>query len=142
MTSAAGLAAVLSASAGDRGLPARLELAVLANAGGRALGATLALAGALLVFRVVYRRLRGRIESRYRSRVHDLEIHSFQIVRAERLWRAATGILGAAWAVFAVVLWQYSARPEAFRDLRSGGRSRRRWSCRCVFRGACSRFQT
>jgi small-conductance mechanosensitive channel len=79
------------------------EPAVLANAGGRAFGATLALAAALLVFRVVYRRLRGRIESRYRSRVHDLEIHSFQIVRAERLWRAATGILGTIWGVFVVV---------------------------------------
>ncbi len=79
------------------------EPAVLANAGARALGATLALAVALLVFRVVYRRLRLRVESRYRSRVHDLEIQSFQIVRAERLWRAATGILGAAWVVFVVV---------------------------------------
>ncbi|RPJ72639.1 MAG: hypothetical protein EHM24_09075, partial [Acidobacteria bacterium] len=79
------------------------EPSALANAGGRALAATLALGVALFVVRLVYRRLRRLVESRYRSRVHDLEIHSFQIVRAERLWRGGTAILGAAWVGFVAV---------------------------------------
>jgi len=79
------------------------EPAAIARAVAFALGATLALAGGVFVIRLVYRRLVRRIESRYRSRLRDLEIHSFQLVRAERVWRAATTILWGGWVLFSVV---------------------------------------
>jgi small-conductance mechanosensitive channel len=76
------------------------EPRVLAMAAVRAVAALLVLAVGLVAVRWVYRRLRSGIESRYRPRLRDLGIRSFQIVRGEQLWRAATGILSAAWAVF------------------------------------------
>jgi small-conductance mechanosensitive channel len=77
--------------------------AVLASAATRALGAALVLVAALVGAGLLYRRLRRGIESRYRTRVRDLQVHAFQIVRAERIWRAATGMLTVLWTSFVVV---------------------------------------
>ena len=81
----------------------RREPAVLARAALSALVATVLCAIALFGGRWIHRRLRSLIERRYRVRVHDVQIKSFQVVKAERLWRLVTGILALAWVVFALV---------------------------------------
>ena len=68
-----------------------------------ALVATVLCAIALFGGRWIHRRLQSLIERRYRVRVHDVQIKSFQVVKAERLWRLVTGILALAWVVFALV---------------------------------------
>ena len=79
------------------------EPAVLARAGLTASLATVALVATLLVVRWSHRRLRSRVELRYRTRVRDLQIHSFQLVRSERLWRMVIGILSTSGVVIALV---------------------------------------
>jgi small-conductance mechanosensitive channel len=70
----------------------------------RALGATLVLVVLLLATRRVHRRLHANAEARYRSRVHDVGIKSFHVLRAERLWRAFISALGTLIALFALVV--------------------------------------
>jgi small-conductance mechanosensitive channel len=75
----------------------------LANAGLRALGATVALAALLVGMGWLRRRLRAGVETRYKARVKGVQVSSFQFVRAERVWQAVTGILTAVWTVVALV---------------------------------------
>lgn len=49
--------------------------------------ACLALFGILFALR----RLKNALETRYRARIHSLTIQSFEIVRAEQIWRAVRG---------------------------------------------------
>jgi small-conductance mechanosensitive channel len=79
------------------------EPGVLGRAAFDAVATGLALGAVLLLVRWVQRRLRSRIEGRYRAQVRDLHIHSFQLVRSEQLWRFVTGILALCWAAFAIV---------------------------------------
>jgi small-conductance mechanosensitive channel len=66
------------------------------------LGATLMLlVGAYAVRRAVGW-LQARVERRYRTQVHDVTIQSFEIVKAEQLWRALSGFLNLVWAVTVV----------------------------------------
>jgi small-conductance mechanosensitive channel len=61
-----------------------------------ALIAFLATAGAALVLFLLlraFRRALDWLERRYHSRVQSVTIHSFEIVRAESIWRALTGFL-------------------------------------------------
>ncbi len=81
----------------------RREPAVLERAALNASVATALFAVVLIAGRWIHRRLRAVVERRYRERVHDVQIKSFQVVRAERLWRLVTALLGFAWAVYAVL---------------------------------------
>jgi small-conductance mechanosensitive channel len=76
----------------------------LTGAGARALAATLVLVALLFGVGWVHRRLRTRVEARYKARVKGVQIRSFQLVRSEQLWRAVTGILTAVWVGFALVV--------------------------------------
>ena len=77
--------------------PARLTDAAL-----KSLGATLALAALLVGVTWFHRRLRARVETRYRARVKGVQVSTFQFVRAERVWQAVTGVVAAAWTVVAL----------------------------------------
>ncbi len=69
--------------------PDRLAQAVLAS--------TTAAATAALLLLIVMRGFRytfDALERRYHSRVHSLTIQSFEVVRAESIWRALNGVLG------------------------------------------------
>ncbi len=81
----------------------RREPAVLARAALETLFAVILLATALLAGGWLLRRLRSGVERRYRQRVRDVHIKSFQVVRAERLWRFVNGVLTLAWVVFALL---------------------------------------
>ena len=59
----------------------------------QALLATIALVGAAFACLQAIRWLRRRLERRFQSRVRDVHIQSFQIVRAEQLWRGVRGIV-------------------------------------------------
>jgi small-conductance mechanosensitive channel len=61
-----------------------------------ALGATLVLALALFVVSWSIRRLEHFMEQHWHRRIQGLDIQSFEIVRAERLWAALSGALSAA----------------------------------------------
>jgi small-conductance mechanosensitive channel len=61
--------------------------------------ATLVLLVAGYIGRRLVRRLRACLERRYRSRVQDLHIQSFQIVRAKQIWHLLTTVLNIAWAL-------------------------------------------
>jgi small-conductance mechanosensitive channel len=76
--------------------------AVLGRHAAWALGATVCFAVFLLVVRRAERRLRARAEQRYRDRVHDVQIKSFQVVRAERIWRTLIRIVNILWVVAAL----------------------------------------
>ncbi len=78
--------------------PARLFDAAL-----KSVGATLALAVLLVGLMWLHRRLRARVEARYRSRVKGVQVSTFQFVRAERVWQAMTGVVAAVWTVIALV---------------------------------------
>ena len=67
--------------------PARLTDAAL-----KSLGATLALAALLVGLTWLHRRLRARVETRYRTRVKGVQVSTFQFVRAERVWQAVIGV--------------------------------------------------
>jgi small-conductance mechanosensitive channel len=47
----------------------------------------------------IVRRLRSALQRRYQAIVRDVHIQSFQIVRAEQLWRLLSGALSLCWAV-------------------------------------------
>ena len=76
--------------------------AVLGGHAAWALAATILFAGVLLLARWVERRLRALAEQRYRARVHDVQIKSFQVVRAERVWRTLTRLVNFLWVVAAL----------------------------------------
>ncbi len=50
---------------------------------------------ALFVILFALRRLQNMLETRYRTRIHSLTIQSFEVVRAEQIWRAVRGSLHA-----------------------------------------------
>ncbi len=78
--------------------PARLIDAAL-----KSVGATLALAALLVGLTWLHRRLRARVEARYRARVKGVQVSTFQFVRAERVWQAVIGVGTMVWAVSALV---------------------------------------
>jgi len=88
---------------------ARTHRALIA-AGWRAFVATLALLLLLGVVLWVTRRLDAALERRFRARVGPLSIQSFEIVRAERLWGVAHGVVSAVRALAAVGLIATYAR--------------------------------
>jgi small-conductance mechanosensitive channel len=79
-----------------------------------ALGTAMVLALGLWAGSRVVRRLRAVLERRYKARVRDVHIQSFQIVRAEQLWRFLAGALRLFWLVVvlaaAYVYLQYALR--------------------------------
>ena len=74
-------------------------------------GATLILFAAAYAGRRVVRGLRATLQRRYEARVQDVQIQAFQIVRAQQIWRALTGILNFGWTMavlaMAVVFLRY-----------------------------------
>ena len=70
--------------------------------GGYAIAATLVLILAVYAGRLVIGWLRSAIEHRFESRVRDVQIQAFQIVRAKQIWALLGGILNLTW-VLAVV---------------------------------------
>ena len=68
------------------------------------LGATAALLAAAFVCRRFFGWLSTRLERRYRQRVGDVHIQSFQLVKTAQLWRALSGVLSFAWAVTVVAM--------------------------------------
>ena len=64
-----------------------------------ALGATLILLVVAYAGRRIVGWLRASLERRYQTRVHDVQIQAFQIVRAEQIWRFLTGALNVSWAL-------------------------------------------
>ena len=79
--------------------------ALLARHALYALGATLALLLAAFVGRRIVHRLQAGLERRYRARIADLRVQTFQIVKAEQVWRFLSGFLNFVWvlAVLAMV---------------------------------------
>ena len=78
--------------------------AVLGRHAVLALGATLALLVVAFACRWVLMRVHAEIERRYRQRVKDVAIQSFQFVRAEQLWTALLGIVRLVWGLTALAL--------------------------------------
>jgi small-conductance mechanosensitive channel len=73
-----------------------------------ALLATLALLVTLYASHLMVRGLHGLVERRYRRRVRDLSIQSFQVVTADSLWKGASGLVTLIGAVTVVtVLYVY-----------------------------------
>jgi small-conductance mechanosensitive channel len=70
-------------------------------------GAATALAAlAMWLVWIGFRRARLGLDQRYRARVHSLSIQSFEVVRAESIWRALDGALGMLrWIVIAAILY-------------------------------------
>ena len=84
------------------------ESSVLWRNAGRAALATLGLRIVLWLASRILRRLRAALDRRYRTRVSDVHIHSFEIVRAEQLWHALhRGISVTAGVVALVVVYVY-----------------------------------
>jgi small-conductance mechanosensitive channel len=79
--------------------PDKLARAVLATTLASAVAALLLLAG-IRGFRYSF----DALERRYRSRVHSLTIQSFEVVRAESIWRGMQRALGTLRIVFIVAL--------------------------------------
>jgi small-conductance mechanosensitive channel len=79
------------------------EPEVLWGAAVRTLAATAALACALWLLVRFLRRFRSLLERRYRSRLHDVQIRSVQVVRAEQVWLGVRRTVGAAAALTALV---------------------------------------
>ena len=79
------------------------EPARLTNAALKSLGATLALAALLVGVTWLHRRLRARVEARYKTRVKGVQVSTFQFVRAERVWQAVTSVVAAVTAAIALV---------------------------------------
>jgi len=53
-----------------------------------------------------FRRVRLGLEQRYRKRVHSLSIQSFEVVRAESIWRGLNGALNALrWLVIGAIVY-------------------------------------
>lgn len=76
----------------------------LAQAALHALGASVMLLVALWLGRRVYRLIDAGMERRYRSKIHGLEIQSFEIVRAERIWGALRGLVRWSWVVLVLLV--------------------------------------
>jgi small-conductance mechanosensitive channel len=74
--------------------------------------ATAATAAAALAFWltwIAFRRARLGLDQRYRKRLHSLSIQSFEVVRAESIWRALDGTLsGLRWLAIAVIAYALS----------------------------------
>ena len=66
--------------------------------------ATLALILGLWVARVVVRKSRSALERRYKEKVHGIQIQSFRLIEAERLWRVMIAAHGLVWAVIALTM--------------------------------------
>ncbi len=79
--------------------------ALLARHALYALGATLALLVAAFVGRRIVHRVQASLERRFRARVANLRVQSFQIVKVEQVWRFLSGFLNFVWvlAVLAMV---------------------------------------
>jgi small-conductance mechanosensitive channel len=73
-------------------------------------GAAAALAALALWFTWIgFRRARLGLDQRYRKRMHSLSIQSFEVVRAESIWRALDGALnGLRWVVIAAIAYALS----------------------------------
>ncbi|MCI0732284.1 MAG: mechanosensitive ion channel family protein [Methylococcaceae bacterium] len=69
-----------------------------------AFGASLGLLAALWLGWRVYRRIDTGMEHRFRSKIHGLEIQSFEIVRAERIWAVLRGLSRWSWIVLMLLL--------------------------------------
>jgi small-conductance mechanosensitive channel len=76
---------------------------VLVSSAGWALAGTVAFAAVFVAAYWTYRRVRAFVERRYRARVHDVQIKSFQLVRAERIWHGVMALVKLAWLIVAIV---------------------------------------
>lgn len=71
--------------------------------------ATAVAALALWLIWIGFRRARLRLDQRYRTRVHSLSIQSFEVVRAESIWRALDGTLSVLrWLLVAALIYALS----------------------------------
>jgi small-conductance mechanosensitive channel len=68
------------------------------------LAATLVIFAAAYVGRRVVRRLQLNLEQRYETRVRDVQIQAFQIVKAEQIWKLLSGVLNLAWVAAVIVM--------------------------------------
>jgi small-conductance mechanosensitive channel len=72
--------------------------------------ATAVAALALWLVWIGLRRARLKLDQRYRRRIHSLSIQSFELVRAESIWRGLDGTLGALrWLIIAAIVYLLSA---------------------------------
>ncbi len=74
----------------------------LAQASLYTIGATVLLLAVLWLGRSVHRRIDAAMERRYKSKIHGLEIQSFEIVRAERIWGGLQGLVRWSWIILAL----------------------------------------
>ena len=81
------------------------EPAMLWSGAERALVATLALAIVLWLGVRARRRLHALLERRYRQRLHDFQVSSIPLVRAEQIWRMANRLLTAVVVLLAATAW-------------------------------------
>ncbi|HEU4647667.1 MAG TPA: mechanosensitive ion channel domain-containing protein [Gemmatimonadales bacterium] len=79
------------------------EPAVLWRNAARALAAILALVLGLWIGYRVLRSLRAILERRFRARVRDLRIRTFEVVRGEQIWRAVHAAVSGAAVLIALV---------------------------------------
>lgn len=78
--------------------------ALLARHALYALGATLALLAAAFVGRRIVHRVQAGLERRFRARVANLRVQSFQIVKAEQVWRFLSGFLNFVWVLVVLAM--------------------------------------
>jgi small-conductance mechanosensitive channel len=76
---------------------------VLARHALSALGGAIVLGLVLWFAHWIVRRLQDTLRRRYQARVQDVHIQSFQIVRAEQLWRLLSALLRLGWAIVVLV---------------------------------------
>ncbi len=81
------------------------EPAILWTGARRALVATLALAIVLWLGVRARRRIHALLERRYRQRLHDFQVSSIPLVRAEQIWRMANRLLTAVVILLAATAW-------------------------------------
>ena len=81
------------------------EPQVLWNGAARALAATVALAIVLWLGVRARRRIYALLERRYRRRLHDLQVSSIPLVRAEQLWRMTNRMFTASTVLLAATAW-------------------------------------
>ena len=72
--------------------------------GAYAVGATLLLIAAAFGGRRIVGWMRTAVEARYQSRVRDVQIQAFQIVRAKQIWALVGGLLNLGWALAVIVI--------------------------------------
>lgn len=80
------------------------EPRLLVRHGILASGATLTLIFGLWIAHVVVRKSRSALERRYKEKVHGVQIQSFRLIEAERLWRVISGAHSLVWAVIALTM--------------------------------------